>query len=374
MKATNGGRTLTTLLLWLCSVSLAVYNIEQLVLTLPQTETESFQQTAYYKTPHYDLTPTPEELKAEYGFTAAMCLLLKDGEAYLEEWIDYHLAMGFSSIYIYDDSPTFELQNWYLHTRNHTKYQRVEILHFDGNQFPHNYHYQRDAYSDCVERFGRNGPKHDYFAFIDIDEFLVLQTDKYKDFMGVIKDYLAPYGGSLVVNWMFVGSANKTVYSPLPVTKRFQYRQPSAHYVIKSFGKTSEYKTHLNPHSIEFHDDVENVERKMRHTTAYPGAPQPDIEDPTWASDYGNHSDVVLLYHYRYTSLKEYIYRRCKRGRVRKAVSHRYCTETGDALQTIGVRDHQLPSPGTVFDDRPWQFLKSHVPKYAMYDEFDDFH
>eukprot|EP00980_Cylindrotheca_fusiformis_P002313 scaffold535_cov65-Cylindrotheca_fusiformis.AAC.15 len=368
----KGGRTVTAALLLLCSVSLVViYDSQHLVVPLQQSVIGSLQQAAHHNAQRNDLTPTPEELKAEYGFTAAMCLLLKDGEAYLEEWIDYHLAMGFSSIYIYDDSPTFELQNWYLHTRNHTKYQRVEILHFDGNQFPSTYHYQPDAYRDCVERFGRKGPKHDYFAFIDIDEFLVLQTDKYKDFMGVIKDYLAPYGGSLVINWMFVGSANKTVYSPLPVTKRFQYRQPTAHGTIKSIGTTSEYKTHLNPHAIEFRD---GVGRKKRHSTAHPGALQQAPNTKTWASDNGINSDVVLLYHYRYTSLKEYIYRRCSRGRVQASASQNYCKENGKELQTTGVRDHQLPSPGIVFDDRPWQFLRSHVPKYAMYDEFDDFH
>eukprot|EP00980_Cylindrotheca_fusiformis_P029369 scaffold23456_cov144-Cylindrotheca_fusiformis.AAC.3 len=321
----------------------------------------SVQATGYQNTHHYnDLTPTPEELKEEYGFTAALCVILKDAEAYFEEWIDYHLAMGFSNIYMYDNSPTFELQNWYLHTRNHTKYQRVEILHFDSEKLPPEYRVQREAYRRCVDAFGRQGPKHDYFAFIDIDEFLVLQSDKYQNFMGVIKDYLAPYGGSLVINWMFVGTGNKTVFSPLPVTKRFQYRNPAASATIKSVGKTSDYKLHVNPHDIELRGSGKR-NLKMTHTTAYPGARARD----------GIHSDVVLVYHYRYTSLKEYIFKRCQRGRVRKA-SPSHCSTTGDGLRA-GVQAHQIPSPGTVFDDRPWQFLKSHVPKYAMYDEFDDF-
>src|SRR6056300_851346 len=75
-----------------------------------------------------------------YNFTAAVCVCVKDAEAYLEEFIDYHLAMGFSNIYVYDDSPNFELQRWYQHTRDHPLYQAVEILHFSNARDPDKNH------------------------------------------------------------------------------------------------------------------------------------------------------------------------------------------------------------------------------------------
>ena len=63
----------------------------------------------------------------------------------------------------------------------------------------------------------------DYLALIDIDEFLVPRGG-YASVHGVINDYLAPYrGGSLTVNWILFGSSNKTVYAPIPVTKRFRH-------------------------------------------------------------------------------------------------------------------------------------------------------
>ena len=34
----------------------------------------------------------------------ALCTIQKDGEAYVDEWVNYNLALGFSKIFIYDNS------------------------------------------------------------------------------------------------------------------------------------------------------------------------------------------------------------------------------------------------------------------------------
>ena len=36
----------------------------------------------------------------QYNFTIALCMMAKDSEQYLQEWIDYHLAMKSDAIYI----------------------------------------------------------------------------------------------------------------------------------------------------------------------------------------------------------------------------------------------------------------------------------
>jgi hypothetical protein len=320
--------------------------------------------------------PATGDLKQKYGFTAAICVCIKDAEAYFEEWVDFHLAMEFSNIYIYDDSPTFELKNWYRNSRNHPIYSRVEITHYnrtldededgddDGDTI------QSFVYRDCVDRFGLAGPKHDYFAFIDVDEFLVLKTEKYSGILGVLQDYLVPYGGALTVNWMLVGSANKAVYSPLPVTKRFQYRDNKTTSVIKSIAKASDYVTHRNPHSVAVRysgDNEHNI-----HTTAYPGALHEEATGPTGASDGARPSDILLLYHYRYTSMKEYIFKRCVRGDVDRGDI--WCSKDRKGIRNDKGPDHIQSFPGSVYDDTAWQFLKARVPKYQMYDEFEDFH
>lgn len=40
--------------------------------------------------------------------TAAICAIQKLGLRYIDEWVDYHLAIGFQTIFIYDNSDDFE--------------------------------------------------------------------------------------------------------------------------------------------------------------------------------------------------------------------------------------------------------------------------
>ncbi len=42
----------------------------------------------------------------------AICAIQKQGLKYLEEWIDYYLVLGINKIYLYDNSPDYELKNW----------------------------------------------------------------------------------------------------------------------------------------------------------------------------------------------------------------------------------------------------------------------
>lgn len=300
--------------------------------------------------------------KGRYNFTVAACVCVKDAEAYFEEWIDYHVGViNFDQVYIFDHSRDFELQRWYVNSRNDSIFSRAEVIHLKDTGEKYNEekgeYTQHAAYSNCVEQFGKNGPRHDYIAFIDIDEFIVLKKKKYTDIHAVLEKYLVPYGGALTVNWMMIGTANKTVYSPVPVTKRFQYRDSKPLNIIKSIVKSSDYKNHVNPHAVRV------TQNKEIHTTKYPGAILKVTG--TGASDKDRPSNVFLLYHYRYTSLKEYIFKRCIRGNL--GVGD-WCKENGYSLRNNSP-SHIQPSPGSVYDDTIWQLLIATFPKYRIYDQ-----
>ncbi|KAL7538831.1 hypothetical protein ACHAXR_008824 [Thalassiosira sp. AJA248-18] len=314
-----------------------------------------------------------------YNFTIGICAIVKDSEAYLTEWIDYHLsAMNIQSIFIYDNSKEFDLQVWYTNTRSHPLYNRVEVLHLPDVSNKR----QRKAYTDCVGRFGRGwnvsstdqmfntNEGMDYLAFIDIDEYLVPQGN-YTSVHGVIHDYLEPYtGGSLTVNWMLFGSANKSIYSPIPVLKRFQYRDETPHPVIKSILKVSDFHSMSSPHAV-------NTLYGYRRTTSYPGAKldgnpnnkggqKPPTNDPKLPSK------ALLLYHYRYTSAKEYHYKKCIR---RETDGIKGCSYVSGKLMTVkeleeaGKPSHIALRTGSVFDDSAWRILVERVPKYGMFDD-----
>jgi hypothetical protein len=69
----------------------------------------------------------------------------------------------------------------------------------------------------CVSEFKE---EHEYMAFFDVDEFLVLK--KHTNVDEFLKDHLPK--GALAISWYIFGSGYTTMYAPLPVTRRFLFR------------------------------------------------------------------------------------------------------------------------------------------------------
>ena len=189
---------------------------------------------------------------------------------------------------------------------------------------------------------------HDYLALMDGDEFLVPRGN-YTTVHDVIHDYLEPYGGALTVNWMIFGSSNKTTYVPIPVTKRFQYREEVPNGVVKTIVKASDFKAVRNPHAVSLSDG------KLVRTTLRNGAIQKEQfkeHSKTGASDNALPSGALLLYHYRYMSEREYDEKNCRRGGLTNG--DRVCnkktrkTFTNDELKQKSFPEHIARRQGTV--------------------------
>ena len=79
--------------------------------------------------------------------TAVVCSIQKQEDAYIDEWVDYHLAIGFKMIYIYDNTDNYDLRNW----GNQRFSDNVRVKHFPG------FRKQLLAYMDCAKRAEKNG-------------------------------------------------------------------------------------------------------------------------------------------------------------------------------------------------------------------------
>mmetsp|Transcript_31883 Transcript_31883/g.63161 ORF Transcript_31883/g.63161 Transcript_31883/m.63161 type:complete len:386 (+) Transcript_31883:166-1323(+) len=309
--------------------------------------------------PYIDKTePTNEEIASikTANFTVAVCAIVKDVEAYMQEWIDYYLiALNFDQIYIYDNSDNFELQRWFTNTRHHPIYRSVKVMHFPKK------HMQEMAYTRCVDRYGKDehGPRHDYIALIDYDEYIVLQQPKHDSIHDLLDEYLTPYGGALLINWLYMGSANRTVYSPVPVTKRFQYSDGKPLGISKTIVKSSDFVRMLNPHSAKI------LPNSNVYDTTFPGSLA--NLSPTRSGNSKKPSKVVLLYHYRFMSDKEFLIKQCWRYSLSGSI--RLCDEKTKTITVKGKSPHLRPRVGKVFDDKAWKFLTRKVPKYKFYDE-----
>jgi hypothetical protein len=218
---------------------------------------------------------------------------------YIEEFVKYHLALGFSTIYIYDneDSPTYqELLRAYANN--------IKVIHMPHN----NYHkaVQYVALDHFVKHFMyTNGITH--VAHIDIDEFIVLK--KHENICGFIKKYIVGDCAGIGMNWRFFGSSGQTSYTNAPVTMRFTMCENNCNQHIKTIFKVSEFISYNTCHDVNVKKS-QNINSTDGRIINGPFNPNGDIS-------------VIQLNHYKCKTLEEFKYMRTRqRADVKGQVNH----------------------------------------------------
>ncbi len=158
---------------------------------------------------------------------AVICCVALDEEKYIDEWINYHLKLGFNKIYIYDNSDNNSLA--------HINNDKIIVIHFPGKV------QQMNSYNDFFQKYSKN---HKWCAIIDCDEFIVLK--EYNNIIEFLQKYL--HSGALGINWVFFGSNGHEIYTNEPVLKRFTKRQTGINIHIKCIVCCSDILEYNNPH------------------------------------------------------------------------------------------------------------------------------
>ncbi|MBK8422016.1 glycosyltransferase family 92 protein [Candidatus Villigracilis saccharophilus] len=120
----------------------------------------------------------------------SLCLICKDENDYLPEWLDYHILMGVDRFYIYDNESRVSLRE---SLKDYIDRSWVVVVDITGRAM------QLSAYDHCLQNFGGNTF---WMGFIDTDEFLVPKTTF--DLKELLKEYEG-FGG-LAVSSVFFGS------------------------------------------------------------------------------------------------------------------------------------------------------------------------
>jgi hypothetical protein len=112
-------------------------------------------------------------------FPVIVCIAKKEHD-YIEEFVKYHLALGFKYIYLYDneDTPTYE--SMLINYKNN-----IKVIHLPFN----NYHIpvQYFALNHFIDNFLFK-TETTHVAHIDIDEFIVLK--KHNNICDFINEYI----------------------------------------------------------------------------------------------------------------------------------------------------------------------------------------
>jgi hypothetical protein len=249
------------------------------------------------------------------------------------EWVDYNLGIGFSTLYIYDNTDRHELQQW---GEERAKYS-IFVTSFPGHRK------QSSAYHSCPLRTKKEG--HDWVFFTDFDEFLVLRSHRH------VADFLQDYGrkssvGAIGISWRVVGDSGKSCYEPFPVSKRFQMlaeRWYGKNMYIKSIVKLEAMNLDLpvfDPHMFHL-----KAPFKMINTDGI-------AFNRSRLYDFGP-DNVASVYHYYYKSRQEHVVKRARGGGT-LGVDHKLLE-----MATMGLDAFNDTIPhGTRFDETVWKTLK----------------
>ena len=129
----------------------------------------------------------------------AICVSAKDQHDDISEWVEHHERLGAGKIYIYDDSsnpPMLDqlkrfiqsglVEYHFIGQSNHTSILRPQLY----------------VYDQCITRYRS---RHQFIAFIDVDEFLFLRDQSVANMPALLHEYEAEAG--LAVNWVQFGSS-----------------------------------------------------------------------------------------------------------------------------------------------------------------------
>ena len=284
----------------------------------------------------------------------AMCAIVVNEEMYIDEFVDYHRALGFDHFIFFDNSDNSELKQW-----GKIKGDDVWVIPFPGIAR------QLEAYKHCVQIVAKEAKEanrpFEWVAFFDVDEYLVLKQHDH------IADMLEQHcsSGSLLVNWYVFRSDGWNLPTREPVTRRFLYREATVNQHVKTIARVqdiAETKLHSDPHNF-----VQLKNQTFHHDSSGNPVVGPfNMNGPT---------DVVVLHHYNTKSHKEYLLKRMRgRATTGRVDLVRQLVQDAQAKLNRSLASDSLPRNNNttfdkVFDDSAWKFLKEKVPAYALFDE-----
>jgi glycosyltransferase involved in cell wall biosynthesis len=160
----------------------------------------------------------------------AACLIVKNEESSIAEWMAYHLAIGFGTLLIFDNGSTDRTAEIIACCARHADVRRIGWAVSAPT-------YQTMAYDFAVRHFGA---EFDWMAFIDSDEFIVpLIHDTMPAFLDSLPD--AP---AVALNWAMFGSSGHVARPCGLVIENFTRRSED------SFGPNQHVKSVVRPGSV----------------------------------------------------------------------------------------------------------------------------
>lgn len=179
----------------------------------------------------------------------AICAIARKENTYVNEWVNYHLNLGFDKIYLYDNND----EDYPDVSECIDKKDKVVVIKW--NVDPNRFINQTTSYTDFIEKYSS---QYDWCTFIDIDEFIHLDVPTIQDFLNK-----APNNDNIALAWRVYGDDDIIESDEsIPVRERFKIQKItmdfSIYKTIVNLKKHSDYRV-CSMHYIANDDMEESV-------------------------------------------------------------------------------------------------------------------
>mmetsp|Transcript_37300 Transcript_37300/g.78666 ORF Transcript_37300/g.78666 Transcript_37300/m.78666 type:complete len:373 (+) Transcript_37300:288-1406(+) len=299
---------------------------------------------------------------------AMLCTVIKDPQKrYIDEWADYHMALGFDRLALYDNTEEFVLEDWGWEKSYATKVHRIHFLLNVTHIITHpsdcigcGADFQSAAFMDCA--YGAKANGYDYVAGLDIDEFLVIRKNTSLSIVDLMEEYCQFPCGQLGFNWIIFGPSHRETYVPVPVTKRFNEKIHVTDWdvLLKSIANTQAIDlSSFWMHSWNMLPGYQRWDTNGKEIKHKP------LQHWRMMMNYDKPTNVAVIHHYKTLSEGEWHEKNCKRKDINNYDLSTHCNIK--AAEVVPVE-----RGGSSIDESAWEALRRMVPSYQVYDSLEE--
>ncbi len=237
-----------------------------------------------------------------------ICAIAKNENKYIKEWVDYHINLSIDKIFLYDnnDIGSEKLTDVISETEN------VKIIDIRGRK--ENW-LQKKIYTKF---WFENKDNFDWIIFIDIDEFIILKSDK------TIKEFLSrSYFNNVDIirlNWMHFTDNNEldVINDDYNVLNRFKIRNC---YYEDIYGKS------ILRTSIDIGNDEITAHGYHNKKLIAVDACGNVCLNENWIVNNKPNYEIAWINHYRTKTIGEYVKQKYFRGDLNIKTCNRYALQ-----------------------------------------------
>ena len=158
-----------------------------------------------------------------------LCVIAKNENLYVKEFIEHYIKIGYNHIFIYDNNDV-NGEHFDNIIKKYIQKGLVSIINYRGRGL--NTKPIFDAYKDCYEK---NNRKYDWLSFFDMDEFL--EIPKKRKIQKFLKDKRFKDCQNIKINWVLCDNKEALFYEDKPLQKRI--KTPNLNYSVNRHIKST---------------------------------------------------------------------------------------------------------------------------------------